>query len=102
MPYKDNSRAGEYQREWARKRRKKARSEKYLVEPSFKLETSQDLTLALEAVINKVLNAKMEAAVRGQPRCRQSALEQRADCLWIVSNRKRLARVTHFFRCPQL
>jgi len=70
MPFKDADKQREYAREWARKHRKKASAGKNKIELSedfkFKLEAPQDLTLVLEAVINDVLKAKMDAAVRGR------------------------------------
>ena len=67
MPYKDKARARQYQREWVRKQRQNASSEKKLKHPpDFKFENAQDLTQVLEVVINEVLNAKMEAAMRGR------------------------------------
>jgi hypothetical protein len=67
MPYKDKTRAREYQREWARKQRDNASSANFL-EPSqdFTFESANDLAPVLEAVINEVLDAKMEAATRGR------------------------------------
>jgi hypothetical protein len=67
MPYKDKTRAREYQREWARKQRENASSANFL-EPSqdFKFESAEDLAPVLEAVITEVLDAKMEAAARGR------------------------------------
>ena len=67
MPFKDANKQRECAREWARKQRKTANSGKKLeLSQDFKLETAQDLTLVLEAVINDVLKAKMDAAVRGR------------------------------------
>ena len=70
MPFKEADKQREYAREWARKQRKKASTGKNKIELSgdfsFKLETAQDLTIVLEVVINEVLQAKMDAAVRGR------------------------------------
>jgi len=67
MPFKDANKQRECAKEWARKQRKTANSGKKIELPQdFKLETAQDLTLVLEAVINDVLKAKMDAAVRGR------------------------------------
>jgi hypothetical protein len=70
MGYKDADKQREYAREWAAKQRKKASAGKNKIELSedfnFKLETAHDLTLVIETVINEVLQAKMEAAVRGR------------------------------------
>ena len=67
MPFKDANKQRECAKEWARKQRKTANSGKKIELPQdFKLETAQDLTLVFEAVINDVLKAKMDAAVRGR------------------------------------
>ena len=67
MPFKDANKQRECAKEWARKQRKTANSGKKIELPQdFKLETARDLTLVIETVINEVLQAKMEAAVRGR------------------------------------
>ena len=95
MPFKDVDKQREYAREWARKHRKKASAGKNKIELSedfkFKLQAPHDLTLVIETVINEVLQAKMEAAVRG--RCIAQLVQTAIKLLEVGEVEDRIAKL---------
>jgi hypothetical protein len=64
MPYEDPAKKKAYMREWNARHRKNGLIPKK--RERFSLKTTRDLTRVLESVIDEVLNAEMDVAVRGR------------------------------------